>query len=155
MISSVRAAALTQAAALAVLFMLGLAERNGRSWIAFVAIGIVYVAAGQSIRLARHWMWRLEWSLGFGWCAVAAVFLGADRGETNAAGLVIPVMVFPYGAGIGLATWLLVEAALLVSRLRRPRRGHCAACNYNLTGLAPDTRCPECGASSPGGGNRL
>ena len=139
-------ALLAQAAALAVLFVLGLAVGNWGSWLALVAIAVVYAAAGEPIRLGRHWLCRLEWSLGFGWCGITAVFLGADRGETNAAELVaIPMTMFPYGIGIGFATWLLIETAVLVSRLRRPRQGSCPWCGYDLAGLGDGAACPECG----------
>ena len=32
-----------------------------------------------------------------------------------------------------------------IRRWRRRRHGHCPACNYDLTGLAPGSTCPECG----------
>ena len=33
-------------------------------------------------------------------------------------------------------------------RWHRRRHGHCQICNYDLTGLAPGSTCPECGKAS-------
>lgn len=45
------------------------------------------------------------------------------------------------------ATLFAIPAPLVLwlTRRRRRRLGHCTNCNYNLTGLAIDAPCPECG----------
>ena len=45
-----------------------------------------------------------------------------------------------------LALWLARRAPGAVRRHSRLRRGLCPACAYNLSGLAPTSPCPECGA---------
>jgi hypothetical protein len=52
--------------------------------------------------------------------------------------------------------WLPIAAPALLATgvacmmwrgwLRRPRPGKCASCRYDRSGLAPDAKCPECGA---------
>jgi hypothetical protein len=41
--------------------------------------------------------------------------------------------------------WLLFTFIPFARRHLRLRRHHCPACNYNLAGLSPDSKCPECG----------
>ena len=64
----------------------------------------------------------------------------------------IQVPVLPIWAGIAfdllafaLPCYLLLWAAGAARRRRRSRRGRCAECNYDLTGLGVGSVCPECG----------
>ncbi len=50
-------------------------------------------------------------------------------------------LVFAFPPALAGFVWARLRAA------RRARRGHCAACGYNLSGLTPGTLCPECGAA--------
>ena len=58
------------------------------------------------------------------------------------AGFAIDTMF--YASLIG-GIWL---ASGWLKRCLQPRPGHCPACNYDLTGLAPGSTCPECGKPS-------
>jgi hypothetical protein len=44
-------------------------------------------------------------------------------------------------AAIALTLW---SAPGAIRRRRRRASGHCPSCNYDLSGLPPDSRCPEC-----------
>ena len=62
---------------------------------------------------------------------------------------VVPTM----GRGWLIPLWLpfcgiAIPTAILWRRDRRPRKGHCSHCGYNLTG-AEHEKCPECGAGVP------
>jgi hypothetical protein len=43
----------------------------------------------------------------------------------------------------------VVLARIAREARRRPKRPRCAKCRYDLTGLPPHSRCPECGRSTP------
>ena len=63
--------------------------------------------------------------------------------DTSTGTWAIFVPIWPVVAFCGATTaWL--------RWLERPKRGpgHCPACNYDLTGLAPSSTCPECGRSA-------
>jgi hypothetical protein len=45
----------------------------------------------------------------------------------------------------GSTWWLILLVPGLSRRAARRWRGHCAACGYDLAGLAPGVPCPECG----------
>lgn len=53
--------------------------------------------------------------------------------------------------GVAILLFLLGAVTLLYGRLNhfRPRHPRCAACSFNLTGLADAPCCPECGAAFP------
>ncbi len=49
-----------------------------------------------------------------------------------------------------LFPWALIILARTTRARRRRKRGHCPACNYDLTSTTtPLTRCPECGRAAP------
>jgi len=60
--------------------------------------------------------------------------------------------------GAGMPLWLpfsLFSISGIISLWRahsRPRPGLCSHCHYPLTGLPPNSPCPECGRAQPAGG---
>jgi len=67
----------------------------------------------------------------------------------------------PVGSIVFVPLWIpiLILAAPVVLLWRADRRaalrrraGHCRSCGYSRRGLAPDAKCPECGAA-PGAGS--
>ena len=70
----------------------------------------------------RHdaeFQWRpMEWTFSLGWSKFYPIW----------------ILALPLAA---LTTWLW--------HLDRSKPGVCSACNYDLTGLAPGSTCPECG----------
>ncbi len=71
---------------------------------------------------------------------------GPDLGD----GLLLPTAVLWPGFAVNAAfyagvCWVLLAAPGVVVRWRRRRRGRCAACGYDLTGL---DACPECGGGA-------
>jgi len=62
----------------------------------------------------------------------------------------LPTGLLPFGLAIDTLVFAPVWAVLMffpgvLRRAIRRRRNHCPKCNYNLHGLAPDSKCPECG----------
>lgn len=52
-------------------------------------------------------------------------------------------------AGVAIIGWLTAAAVLGVALQgpgRGPPEGRCRGCGYDLAGLPPQSRCPECGA---------
>ncbi len=121
------------------------------------------------------WSWEHVWvqSIAAGWpwkslrcdleCPVGAVRgtdvrcrwgwnpTGAeDPSQATMKGRLFPLRPVP----LGFLANTMVYAALLgavvnvgvLARLRRPRRGHCTACGYDLSGLVSGV-CPECGTA--------
>ena len=41
--------------------------------------------------------------------------------------------------------WLFIRGPFVLRRHLRLKRGHCLKCGYDLQGLPPDRKCPECG----------
>jgi hypothetical protein len=60
--------------------------------------------------------------------------------------LVVPLWM-PLVVVLGTAGTI---AIVLIRADGRPRPNLCTKCNYDRTGLAPDAKCPECGASAGG-----
>jgi hypothetical protein len=63
----------------------------------------------------------------------------------------IPLRITPTGFALNTLLFSSVAAAvwhgsLAARRYRRRSRGRCEGCGYPRVGLAPDLRCPECGA---------
>lgn len=56
-------------------------------------------------------------------------------------GIVVDTLAF------GAAWGMLRYGVPAMVRWLRPRAHHCWKCRYDLRGLAPDSRCPECGAA--------
>ena len=60
----------------------------------------------------------------------------------------------PIGYSVRLPLWPVVLLVSIVTALlwycgrRSTRAGHCQRCKYDLTGLAPGGKCPECGKGS-------
>ncbi|HMN40084.1 MAG TPA: hypothetical protein PKE29_04510 [Phycisphaerales bacterium] len=47
----------------------------------------------------------------------------------------------------GMLAWLVVRGPSMTRRWLRRRSGRCLKCGYELTGLAPEAPCPECGTA--------
>ena len=65
-------------------------------------------------------------------------------------GLQPPYVRFEADGAVLVPLWLVfivaaIPTVILWRRDRRPRKGHCPHCGYNLTG-AEHEKCPECGA---------
>ncbi len=75
---------------------------------------------------------------------------GGPLSVRERSGLVRPNRsILGLAAGVLIPLWMPLVAvglptALLWYRDRRPPKGHCQTCGYNLSGL-PEPRCPECG----------
>ncbi len=72
------------------------------------------------------------------------------RGTTSSRIRRIPYHIIPLGFAANsllfAAAWsLILWVPRVAQRQLRLRRGHCPHCDYNLKGLAPDNKCPECG----------
>lgn len=83
-----------------------------------------------------HWDWYggarktpVEWWPPVGW---------VSRGGRAS----VTIMLWPAAVVSGVSA-----GCLLVIGRRGPRVGHCAACGYDLGGLAGGRACPECGAT--------
>ena len=62
----------------------------------------------------------------------------------------------PFGLALDIlfwaaASWTLVAAPRAIRRRRRERAGNCGSCGHRLhdASIAPQPRCPECGAATP------
>jgi len=104
------------------------------------------------------WPWRSAWGMfAFTDRTPSQQWYGLLKLSRGPAGSVGETWV-PYApqfVGLTLNTlfwslpwWLVFVGADKLRRWNRLRRHHCPACNYNLTGLAPDSPCPECGGTS-------
>lgn len=102
----------------------------GRSTHLYVDQGRLSVARGVALPQVffegfTHPRWKFEW--------------GFDRHQSPTyAGVGVPLWVFPIGfVALGVWAWW-------------PRHfgpGRCERCGYDLAGLGPGMRCPECGTS--------
>ena len=65
----------------------------------------------------------------------------------------LPIQPLPLGFAVNTVLYALpflgisAIASSLLTRRQRKRRGLCVRCAYTLAGLAPGTKCPECGAA--------
>lgn len=113
--------------------------------------------------LSSFWGWRtlvqlprgVEWEDDAGLVEVGMLRAGPCWQEM----LELPLL--PVWEGIlgnalvfALAWWAVLIGPLALRRVRRRRRGRCAACGYDLRGLSTDSsaRCPECGTRRGGAG---
>jgi hypothetical protein len=106
----------------------------------FLVPGPFWLLGHPKLRVPRNAAW---FALIGGLAAHPLLWLSLARGwETS------PTI---YLAGFVLALLLFCAGAVVAwhARLRGPARGHCAECNYDLTGNISG-RCPECGTPIPG-----
>jgi hypothetical protein len=61
-----------------------------------------------------------------------------------ALGLLVDTMLYAATA------LLLAQTGGMIARAMRKKAGCCLSCGYDRTGLAPGSRCPECGAIPAG-----
>ena len=74
-----------------------------------------------------------------------------DRNRSSPAPLLIKSLDARYTLGASVPIWMLISVVTVPTlwfrfRDRRSRPGLCPNCGYSLTGLPPNSPCPECGA---------
>lgn len=115
---------------------LGIARGIGYGW--FPDLGARGYQYGWTNRLpgVDRWMWWPNGSL-------------IDRTTYDKYILVQTPLWLPVLSMLTLSMWIWHRDRLAV------HEGHCRRCHYDLTGLPPASRCPECGHITPGlGGDK-
>jgi hypothetical protein len=114
-----------------------------------------YVQTNESMELAAGWpflAFSMDWDT-----SRPHEFRGGTVHSSVATGRLrfLPWRPIPLGFALDALIYAACIAALaagvrLFVRARRQRRGACAACGYDLRGLAAGAACPECGRAGDG-----
>jgi hypothetical protein len=124
-------------------------------WVVSVDRGLLYAGMVVGVRpvdVASLKRWKVARYSGWYWGTKGDTRYASPRSTWNG-GVLWSRDASGWGAGVSVLYPLLattIPASFLwYTDRRRPRAGHCAKCNYDRRGLAPDANCPECG-TTPG-----